>query len=68
MTIKDKIIIYLYNKQNQIDDEFLLHENYFKFRKKDEIDYLECIVQKARKDLMSEIVKDLQVLLTTKTK
>lgn len=68
MTIKDKLIIYLYNKQNKIDNEYLEHENYFRFRRKDENDYLECIIQKVRKDLISEIIEDFQVLLTTKQK
>lgn len=64
MTTKDKIIVYLYNKGNQVEGDFEEHTHYMRFHKLDEVDYLESIIRKVRKDTVKEIVDDLMKLLT----
>lgn len=67
MTFKDKLIIYLHNKSNRLDDEYLDQVNYFRYRVPDENDYLEMIIKKARRDLANEIISDIMVLLNLKS-
>lgn len=63
MKLSDKIIIYLYNKQNSLEDEYNEHENYYKYRRKDENDYLESIIALTRKNLINEIIGDIMLIL-----
>lgn len=64
MTFKDKLIKYLFNKQNRIDEEYdnILHT--VRFSRNDEVDYLECIIAKVRKDLIKEIIGDIMSILS----
>ena len=66
MTFKDKIIIYLHNKSERLDNEYLDQVNYYRYRSPDENDYLEMIIKKARRDLCNEIIGDIMVLLNLK--
>lgn len=67
MTFKDKLIIYLHNKSERLDNEYLDQVNYFRYRTPDENDYLEMIIKKARRDLANEIISDIMVLLNLKS-
>ena len=49
MTFKDKIIIYLHNKSDRLDNEYLEQVNYYRYRSPDENDYLEMIIKKTRR-------------------
>lgn len=66
MTFKDKIIIYLHNKSERLDNEYLEQVNYYRYRSPDENDYLEMIIKKTRRDLCNEIIGDIMVLLNLK--
>ncbi len=64
MTFKDKVILYLFNKGETIDIDYAEHLNHSRFHNIDEVDLLETIIRKARKDLFSEISSDIMALLT----
>lgn len=64
MTFKDKLIIYLYNKQNQLELEAENSRNFARFHRCDQIDYLECIIADTRKNLVQEIIDDIMALQT----
>lgn len=62
MTYKDKILLYISNKRDIADNDYLEHINYYRYHKADEVDYLETIIKKVRKDLTEEIFKDILTL------
>lgn len=64
MTFKDKLIIYLYNKQNQLELDAENSRNFARFHRCDQIDYLECIIADTRKNLVQEIIDDIMALQT----
>ena len=64
MNFKDKLIIYLYNRQNAIEEEFDNTIQNVRFKRNDEVDYLECIIAKSRKDLVNEIIGDIMNILS----
>lgn len=64
MTFKDKIVLYFFNKGETIDRDYLEHKNHCRFHDIDEVDLLETIIRKARRDLFSEISSDIMALLT----
>ena len=68
MTFKDKLIVYLYKKQNSIEEEYQNHEEFTKFRRKDQNDYLESIILLTRKNLIGELIRDIMVLLNLNPK
>lgn len=68
MTFKDKLIIYLHNKSSKLDDDYTENSAYYRYRKPDEVDYLELIIRKVRKDLFNEIVQDIMLILNTSKK
>ena len=55
----DLIIAYLYNKSVQSDREYEQLISNLRCRKADEEDYLECIISKARRDIVDEILLDI---------
>lgn len=63
ISYKIAIIKYLYERQIRLEDEYNAKTNYFRYHRADEVDYLEIIIAKARKDLINEISKDLNNLL-----
>ncbi len=63
ISYKISVIQYLYNRTSQIEQEYAQKLSYNRFHNTDEVDYLEIIIAKARKDLMNEITKDLNNLL-----
>lgn len=63
MGLKVDVMSYLYNRTSVIEEEYLAKSAYMRYHRVDEVDYLELIIAKARKDLINEISKDLQHLL-----
>ena len=65
MTFKDKLIIYIFNKGEIIEREYNEHINFLRFHQIDEVDLLETIIRKTRKDAYNEILTDIMMLLST---
>lgn len=63
MGIKLDVMSYIYNRMSVIDEDFLAKSAYLRYHRVDEVDYMEMIIAKARKDLMNEISQDLMHLL-----
>ena len=63
ISYKIAVIKYLYHKLTSLEEEYNNKISYFRYHKADEVDYLEIIIAKARKDLMNEISQDLNNLL-----
>lgn len=63
MTFKDKLILYLHNKSITIDNDLQENVNFFRYRRLDEVDYLELIIKKARKDLFDEVLSDIMNIM-----
>lgn len=62
MTYKDKILIYIVRKLDSADSELLEHNNYYRYRSCDELDYLESIIRKVRRDTIKEVLDDMLTL------
>lgn len=63
ISYKISVIKYLYHKLSTLEEEYNSKINYFRYHKADEVDHLEIIIAKARKDLINEITQDLNNLL-----
>ncbi|MBQ9919993.1 MAG: hypothetical protein IJO49_04115 [Clostridia bacterium] len=63
MTYKDKVILYLLKRSDIADNDFNEHLQFIRYHKVDEVDYLELIIKKVRKDITAEILRDLMNLL-----
>lgn len=63
LSYKISVTQYLYNRTTQIEEDYLSKIAYNRFHNTDEVDWLEIIIAKARKDLINEISKDLNNLL-----
>lgn len=68
MKFKDNVIVYLYNRNTQLDNEYISLVNNYRFHHMDEADLLEIIIAKARRDLCDEIIRDVYNMLTLKEK
>lgn len=67
MTFKDKLIIYLYNKSSRVDLEFHQQQHNLRYRVPDEVDYMEAIIAKVRRDMYNEIAGEILSLLKLRT-
>lgn len=63
---KVTVIQYLYNRTTRLEEDYNSKLSFYRYHKTDEVDWLELIIAKARKDLMQEICKDLNDLLVFK--
>lgn len=68
MNFKDKLIMYLYNKSTAIEIDYQEHIQYTRFHNLDEVDYLESIIRKVRRDTYDEIRQDIYTLLSLSDK
>lgn len=59
MDIKSTILLYLMNQSDNLDNRYSELRDYIRYHKADEVDYIELIIAKARKDLFDEIRADL---------
>lgn len=55
MTLKDKLIMYIYQKSNSIDNEYFEHLEYLRYKNNDEVDYLESLIRLVRKRTFDEV-------------
>ena len=62
MTLKDDLYQYLYYKGQRIDDYYTQLRNQYRLLDADEVDYIELLIAKVRKDLFREIVTDIMHL------
>lgn len=65
MTFKDKILLYLFNRSEAIEQEYKEHIQFVRFHNVDEVDLLETIIRKTRVELFNEVSKDIMSLLST---
>lgn len=63
MTLKDKLLVYVYNKSSRIDDDCVQLELNTRYRKQDACDHLEHIIAITRKDAFNEFAQDIIRLL-----
>lgn len=63
INFKISVLQYLYNKETAIEQDYLSKISYNRYHNTDEVDWLEIIIAKARKDVINEISKDLNNLL-----
>lgn len=63
MTFKDKAMLYLLKRSDIADNDFNSTLQYIRYHNVDEVDYLELIIKKVRKDLTAEILRDIMNLL-----
>lgn len=66
MTLKDKLLVYIYNKCDRLDDDYRQLELNTRYRKMDECDHLEFIIAKVRRDSFNEFYLDLLNILNVK--
>lgn len=63
MTTKDKIILYLYNKSNRLEDEKQELREARRFRPMDSLDVYEQLRAEIRNEAFSEYISDLISLI-----
>ena len=63
MTFKDKLVIYLVNKANRIDDDYDNALRVVRWHSADDVELLETIIAKVRKDTFNEVMQDILTLL-----
>lgn len=63
ISYKIAVVKYFYERMSKLEDDYNAKINYFRYHKADEVDHLEIIIAKARKDLIQEISQDLNNLL-----
>lgn len=63
MTFKDNTLLYLVNRCDKADEDYQTALHYFRYHKSDEVDLLEIIIKKARRDVLHEVLQDTVNLL-----
>ena len=63
MTLKDKVIIYLYRKLNDCEEDYNEELYLLRYQKPDEVNFMETLIKKSRKDLMREVCNDIMAIL-----
>lgn len=63
MTFKDKILIYVYRKLTETEDDYENTIRRLRYSKADEVDYIESLVAKVRKDVITEISADIMAIV-----
>ena len=56
-------MLYLLKRSDIADDDFNQTLQFVRYHKVDEVDYLELIIKKVRKDITAEILRDVMNLL-----
>lgn len=67
MTFKDKVLVHLMRRSDIADEQFNDTMQMLRYHKVDEVDYLEVIIRKVRKDVLTEVLRDVMMLLQIKT-
>lgn len=63
LSYKISVVKYLYERQLRLEEDYNAKLSFARYHNNDEVDFLELIIAKARKDLINEISKDLNNLL-----
>ena len=63
MTFRDKLFLYFNNRGTAIENDYAELVSQMRYRAKDEVDYLELIIAKVRKDTFNEILGDIFSIL-----
>lgn len=63
MTLKDKLLVYVYNKSLLIEEDYKQLDLNTRYRKQDACDHLEHIIAITRMDAFNEFMQDLIILL-----
>ena len=63
MTIKDKLMIYVYHKGNEIDEELETYKAYARYRTPDGLEHYEYMRAMIRLETWKEILNDLYKLI-----
>lgn len=66
MTFKDKLLGHLYNTATLAETDYIEHLHYMRFHHVDEVDCMETIILKTRRDCFNEILRQVVALLGTK--
>lgn len=64
MTFKDRLLMYISNKSSVIDNEYDEHLQFMRYHSVDEVDHLESIIRKVRRDALREFTKDIFALMS----
>lgn len=67
LNLKTLLLSYFYNRSAVLDNEYNTKLQYFRYHNGDEVDCLEIIIAKARKDLINEILNDIINLMHINT-
>ena len=59
MSLKDKLIVYIYNKTNQLEQERSELKYSLRHRPTDELDLYEILVDRIRVEVWDEYIRDL---------
>ncbi len=63
MTFRDKLMIYLATKGDRLDMDYQQARANTSYRVADEVDYMECLVAKARRGMYNEVMTEIFNLL-----
>lgn len=58
------IIQYLYNKTDLMENQFEEYQNFIRYANVDEVEMLEHLIRKVRRDLMREVLKDIMHIIS----
>lgn len=66
MTFKDFVLTYCYRQAAEADNRYNELKHFNRYHNVDEVDMLELIIAKTRRDTISDIVKDIYNMLSVK--
>lgn len=58
------IIQYLYNKTDLMENQFEEYQNFIRYANVDEVEMLEHLIRKVRRDLMREVLRDIMHIIS----
>lgn len=68
MTFKDYVLTYCYRQAAEAENRYNELRNFNRYHNVDEVDMLELIIAKTRRDTTAEFVKDIYNMLTVREK
>lgn len=64
MSYKTLILEYLIRKTEQLEDEYSEYQDFCRYANSDEVELLEQIIRKVRRDLMRQTLRDIMNILS----
>lgn len=58
------IIQYLYNKTDLMENQYEEYQNFIRYANVDEVEMLEHLIRKVRRDLMREVLRDIMHIIS----